>query len=407
MSIDASDNIAPVTFIRSDMEEQRSAFKTLMQSYHAAWGLTCVLVDIDGHLLVGDASCAPDCICADDCAVTRKRAIEESVRWGEPSVLLCPHENLIWAVPVMQNAHVLGGIVAARTDITTLQRHDMPTAGAPGLQEIHFAALDLLARATEANLTNAALLGMQRMSAERESERAKAIHVLKGQSYESIREIYLTEEPALIAAIKQGDRRQARGIINRVLVGIYYLGRDRPLLLKSFLLELVVMMSRSAVEAGADPSELLGSNFSSLAALAAIDDEEALSAWLVAMLERIMDAIKANQHYPISVMMGHAIHHMQEHLHEDLSRDDVAAVACLSPSHFSRVVKQLYGQSFTDLLTQMRVDRAKELLVRTERSLIQICLDCGFSDQSYFTKVFQKHTGHPPGEYRRLNRGII
>ncbi len=375
-----------------------------MQRYHEAWGLSSVLVDIHGAVVAGDATCAPSCICAEDCADARRRAVEESVRWGEPSILLCPHENLIWAVPVMENAHVLGGIVAARTDINTLQRQDTSIAGEPRLQEIHFAALDLLARATEANLTNEALLALRRLSAQRESERARAIHELKGQSYESIREIYLTEEPALIAAIKQGDRRQARGIINRVLVGIYYLGRERPLLLKSFLLELVVMMSRSAVEAGADPSELLGANFSSLGDLANIGDEEALSAWLVAMLERIMDAIRANQHYPIGVMVGSAMRYMQEHVQDDLSRDDVAAVACLSPSHFSRVVKQIYGQSFTDLLTQMRVDRAKEMLVRTEKSLIQICLDCGFSDQSYFTKVFQKHTGHPPGEYRRINR---
>ena len=255
-------------------------------------------------------------------------------------------------------------------------------------------------------MTNPALLALQRISTQRESERAKAIHELKGQNYESIREIYLTEEPALIAAIKGGDRRQARGIINRVLVGIYYLGRDRPLLLKSFLLELVVMMSRSAVEAGADPSELLGTNFSLLADLATIDDEEALSAWLVAMLERIMDAIRVNQHYPIGVMLGCAIKHMQEHLHEELSRDDVATIACLSPSHFSRVIKQVYGQSFTELLTQMRIDRAREMLVRTEKSLIHICLECGFNDQSYFTKVFQKTTGTPPGEFRRLNRSM-
>jgi AraC-like DNA-binding protein len=404
--MNASDLIAPVTFTPSGMEKQRAASAALMQSYREAWGLSSVLVDIHGAIVTGDATCEPNCICSEDCAPARKRAIEESVRWGEPSILLCPHENLIWAVPVMENAHVLGGIVAARTDIATLQRQDTSIVGGPHLQQIHFAALNLLARAIEANLTNAALLALQRMSAQRESDRARAIHELKGQSYESIREIYLTEEPALIVAIKQGDRRQARGIINRVLVGIYYLGRDRPLLLKSFLLELVVMMSRSAVEAGADPSELLGTNFSSLAELANIDDEEALSAWLVAMLERIMDAIHANQHYPISVMVGSAMRYMQEHVQDDLSRDVVADVACLSPSHFSRVVKQIYGQSFTDLLTQMRVDRAKEMLVRTEKSLIQICLDCGFSDQSYFTKVFQKHTGHPPGEYRRLNRGF-
>ena len=40
-------------------------------------------------------------------------------------------------------------------------------------------------------------------------------------------------------------------------------------------------------------------------------------------------------------------------------------------------------------------------LVRAQKSLIQVCLDCGFSDQSYFTKVFQKYTGHTPGGYRR------
>jgi AraC-like DNA-binding protein/ligand-binding sensor protein len=404
VSNDVADQIAAVTFVSGRMEAQRDAFTALMHDYREAWGFSCVLVDIQGTVVAGSVPCAPSCICAQDCAAARRRAVEESVRWGEPSILLCPHENLIWAVPVMENAHVLGGIVAARADASTLQRKDTSIATEPRLQEIHFAALDLLARATAANLTNAALLALQRASAQRESERARAIHELKGQSYESIRDIYLTEEPALISAIKQGDRRQARGIINRVLVGIYYLGRERPLLLKSFLLELVVMMSRSAVEAGADPSELLGANFSSLADLAAIDDEEALSAWLVTILERIMDAIRANQHYPIGVMIGSAIRYMQAHLQEDLSRDDVAAVACLSPSHFSRVVKQMYGQSFTDLLAQMRVDRAREMLVRTEKSLIQICLDCGFSDQSYFSKVFQKHTGHPPGEYRRINR---
>jgi AraC-like DNA-binding protein len=181
-------------------------------------------------------------------------------------------------------------------------------------------------------------------------------------------------------------------------------GRERPSLLKSFVLELVVTMSRSAVEAGADPSELLGANYSSFADLAGIETEEGLCAWLVSMLERVMDAIKSNHQYPSSVLLGAAMKYMQENLHEELSRDDVANVACLSPSHFSRVVKQTFGQSFTELLARMRVEKARELLTCTEKSLIQICLDCGFSDQSYFTKVFQRYTGHTPGEYRHAHR---
>jgi len=176
------------------------------------------------------------------------------------------------------------------------------------------------------------------------------------------------------------------------------------MLLKSFLLELVVTMSRSAVEAGADPTELLGANYSSFTELAHIEGEEELCAWLVHMLERMMDAITANRNYPSSVLIAAALKYMQEHLGEELTRDEVAGIACLSPSHFSRVIKQTVGRSFTELLTVMRVDRAREELILSEKSLIQVCLDCGFKDQSYFTKVFQKYTSHTPGEYRRSQR---
>ncbi|MCS7060658.1 MAG: helix-turn-helix domain-containing protein [Anaerolineae bacterium] len=383
------------------LESVRSRYQALAEAYASAWGLPCVLADLNGQVIEGSGECPAACAVHAECIAARQRAIQESARWGEPFILLCPQDNLLWAVPVMDNMRVVGGLIAATR--TPTPDH---SAGALPVKVIREAVAGLQALAVELNLTNAAYLELQRLAAQRESERARAIHQLKNHTYQTIREVYLVEEPALISAVKQGDRRTARGILNRVLVGIYFLGRDRPALLKSLLLELVVMMSRSAVEAGADPSELLGANYSSLAALAGIEGEEALTTWLVAMLERIMDAINANPQYPISVMLGKAIQYMQEHLHEDLSRDEVARVACLSPSHFSRVVKHTFGQSFTDLLTHMRVDRAKELLIRSEKSLIQICLECGFNDQSYFTKVFQKVTGYTPGEFRRRQRAL-
>jgi AraC-like DNA-binding protein len=298
---------------------------------------------------------------------------------------------------VMTNSVVTGAIVAEKAVVGSDNDPLSP-------QELRLAVADLLNMAEEANLTNAALLELRRDAARRESERAEAIHETKGQDYQSIRDLYLREEPALLSAIKRGDKPAAREIVNRVLVGIYFFGRERPSLLKSFILELIVTMSRSAVEAGGDPSELLGANYSSFADLAAIEGEEELCAWLVGMLERIMDAIKSNREYPSTVLLGSALRFMEEHLGEEMSRDDVAAVACLSPSHFSRVVKQTFGQSFTDLLARMRVDKARELLSRTDRSLIQVCLDCGFSDPSYFTKVFRRHVGKTPGEYRKARR---
>lgn len=371
----------------------KATFEQLEHEYRRVWGLHCVLTDSDGNIVAGDSMCNTDCL------ETRKRAIEEALRWGEPSMLQCPEGYIIWAVPVMHNSMVIGGIVAEKVQVGISR-----DGGSLSPADTRRAASDLLAMAEKANLTNAALLELKRTAAERESHRAEAIHELKGQNYQSIRDIYLVEEPALIAAIKRGDSPAAREIINRILVGIYFFGRERPTLLKSLILELVVNMSRSAVEAGGDPTELLGVNYSSVSDLAKIDSEEELCAWLVSMLDRMIGAIKSNKQYPSTVLLGEAMKYMQDHLHEEISRDDVAEVACLSPSHFSRVVKSSFGHSFTDLLARMRIDKARELLMRTEKSLIQVCLECGFSDQSYFTKVFQKYAGRTPGEYRRSHR---
>jgi len=370
-----------------------SRISLIADRYYIEFHLALSETNSEG-VIIGGMPCCADSGSETGCFEDRRRAIEETLKWGEPYLHLCHGNRIIWALPIMNNAQMIGGIIAGGIPI------DDCAQGEWRASRIRQAAERLLQLAAEANLTNSALLELRRLSSERESKRAEAIHELKSKCYDSIRDIYLKEEPWLLAAIKRGDRLQAREILNRILVGIYYLGRDRPSLLKSFLLELVVMMSRTAVEAGAEPSELLGDNFSKLVDLASISDEADLSAWLVSMLERIMDAIREQRTYPNTVLLTAALQYMETHLADDISRDDTAAAAGMSPSHFSRLMKEKLGRSFTELLTQMRVDKSKELLRLTDRSIICVALECGFKDQSYFTKVFQRYTGCTPREYR-------
>ena len=372
---------------------ETDVFIQLENRYRKEYGLSLSLIDRQGNTLQGTLCCVvPDG--ESRCREARVRAVQETLRWGEPYLNLCTGNRIIWAIPVMKNAELQGGIVAGGVPIDDCLREGWSA------DKIRAAAGRLMQLAVEFNLTNGSLLELRRIDAERESRRAEAIHELKSRCYDSIRDIYLREEPGLLAAIKRGDRPQAREIINRILVGIYFLGRDRPSLLKSFLLELVVMMSRTAVEAGAEPSELLGAHYSSLVDLANVSDEAELSAWLVSMLERIMDAIKEQRAYPNTVLLTTALQFMEQHLSDGISRDDAAAAACMSPSHFSRLMKEKFGRSFTEILNQMRVDKSKELLRITDKSIVEICLECGFNDQSYFTKVFEKYSGQTPREYR-------
>ncbi len=73
-----------------------------------------------------------------------------------------------------------------------------------------------------------------------------AVSLLDHRPYDRIREFYLYQEPALLAAMRRGDRGEAMRIVNHVLVHIYSAGEERSDLLKGLLLELVVMISRAA-----------------------------------------------------------------------------------------------------------------------------------------------------------------
>ena len=231
-----------------------------------------------------------------------------------------------------------------------------------------------------------------------------AIPLLEHRPYDRIRELYLYEEPALLAAIRLGDRGEARSIINHVLVHIYSAGEERSDLLKGLLLELVVMISRAAVESGASPSEALGLNYRFLTELAQLEDDEELAAWLRKTLEHVMSIIERQEDFTPPLLVSKALAFMRENLHREISRDETARYAGISPSHFSRLLKERTGRSFTELLRQCRVDLACQLLRNGGKTLAQIASACGFCDQSYFTRVFQDVKGMTPRQFRDTAR---
>jgi AraC-like DNA-binding protein len=231
-----------------------------------------------------------------------------------------------------------------------------------------------------------------------------AVPLLEHRPYDRIRELYLLQEPQLLAAIRRGDRGEARRLINHVLVHIYSAGEERSDLLKGLLLELVVMISRAAVEAGAVQSEVLGLNYRFLTELAEINDDEDLAAWLRKTLEHVFSTIEKQADFTPPLLIGKALDYMRQNLHRDISRDVVARHAGISPSHFSRLLKERTGRSFTELLRQCRVDLACELLSHGEETLAGVAEACGFCDQSHFTKVFQDVKGVTPRQFRADHR---
>jgi AraC family transcriptional regulator len=85
-----------------------------------------------------------------------------------------------------------------------------------------------------------------------------------------------------------------------------------------------------------------------------------------------------------------------------LSVGQIARECKLSVNYFAQAFTRSTGISPHRWLMQRRVDVAKDLMLTTDSSLVEISLKCGFSDQSHFTKVFAKATGETPGRWRQI-----
>ncbi len=94
------------------------------------------------------------------------------------------------------------------------------------------------------------------------------------------------------------------------------------------------------------------------------------------------------------------IGYIAEHLNQDIGLQDLAAVAGLSPHHFSDAFKVSTGMPPHHYLIDQRIRRAKELLLGTNRPVTEIALELGFASHSHFTDQFRKRTNTTPTRYR-------
>lgn len=93
--------------------------------------------------------------------------------------------------------------------------------------------------------------------------------------------------------------------------------------------------------------------------------------------------------------------YLENHYQEKLKLADVADLFTLSENYFAAQIKQTTDKNFTDLLLEVRIKKAKELLMGTNLSIAEIAEAVGYADYFYFTKVYKKATGLTPAQFRK------
>lgn len=114
------------------------------------------------------------------------------------------------------------------------------------------------------------------------------------------------------------------------------------------------------------------------------------------------DTLEAN-----TASVERAIRHMRAHLDEPLDLERLGRAAAVSKFHFVRIFDAVTGTTPHHFLACLRMQKAKELLLHSERSITDICLEVGYASLGSFSNTFAELVGVPPQEFRaypkRLN----
>jgi AraC-like DNA-binding protein len=94
-------------------------------------------------------------------------------------------------------------------------------------------------------------------------------------------------------------------------------------------------------------------------------------------------------------------------LDQHLRLADAAREAYLSPFHYHRLFTQTFGQTPLEFLTRLRIDRAKELLIRDAAPVTDVCFAVGYESLGTFSTRFRRATGYSPREFQRGLRKIF
>ena len=137
-----------------------------------------------------------------------------------------------------------------------------------------------------------------------------------------------------------------------------------------------------------------------LPTLMAIENLAEVRTWFVDKVSQACRNVVVKKEEQSSGVISKAKIYINLHFGRDITLDDVSREVDISPYYFSKLFKEETGENFIEYLTNIRIDKAKELLSETELSMKEICAQIGYSDPNYFSRAFKKNVGVTPTEYK-------
>ncbi|GAI70768.1 unnamed protein product, partial [marine sediment metagenome] len=370
------------------------------------------------------------------CFKSFRNGMLKSAEYGFPYISRCHTGIIEWAAPFLFEGEFLGcfisgGILMRKPDSSFLKEikkvDETLRLEESQLEEILKkikivsekkvkAAADILhimanyltkMELTDIKLRQEKHMQQARISEEIQKIKRKELELLEKEEknenlFISVSSLYpLETERELLRRVRLGDKEGAKEVLNEILGKILFKNAGQTELIRARILELAVVLSRAAVEGKAELEMILGLNFEYIQELGKIKSIEELSIWIVKVLDRFTESVYENRNIKNVDIIRKTREFIRTNYKKKIKLADISKAIYLSPFYLSHIFKKETGSTLLEYLTKVRIEETKRLLENTQWTATRIAFEVGFSDQSYFCKVFKKNEGISPSDYRK------
>lgn len=338
---------------------------------------------------------------------THQYGFQEAGRWGGSYIYYCPKGLTFCALlsGAGQAGVVFGPVILGELQDLLLEgESEAFRAGAAALSCFSPERMGSFIEVAR-SAVRGAILGQGRQSDYDQSDFLNVLYGIRAQYPTDDFSYFSRAEEELRALVRNMDQPGAQRLLNELLGRIYlqsYCDLDE---VKTRCVELLVVLSRTVTDAGVDMGRLFRFSTDFLRQIRSLQTIDALCEWMSEVLHSFMDAAFRFTGIKHADAVYKTMQYIRTNWRDRPTLDEIARHAYLSKSYLSMLFKQETGIGISEYINRVRIDHSKKLLLETEMSIAAIAAECGFHDQSYYTKVFQKMAGISPKKYR--NQRVI
>lgn len=165
------------------------------------------------------------------------------------------------------------------------------------------------------------------------------------------------------------------------------------------LFEIIVMLTRSAAIFEHIENGLLDTSryYEEVKSIQSVNE---ISTYMNRIINELTEGIDKVRKINSNRQIAKAVEFINKNYMKEITLEEVAKAVSLSPYYFSRLFKQETSENFVDYLTKYRMATAKKLLTDKSCSIKDVSYNVGYNDPNYFSKLFKKHYGVNPSEFK-------